>query len=594
MNETSNHKTPESKPNIPARVWNWLTAPHPSIQEIGEYRAARLASSFTLAISFFTLVGFFASGSRVGLQEALSTFGFTVGTSVAAYLLSRTKIFKFGIFIFALSFCASGFINIITNANTGETGTVIMIYVPLGLIVASNFLPWPAVFLLTGLNMAAFFSMPFFGVPLPDGAGGLAGIITTIGIVLIVLKNFQDGVEKARLSEVQTINRELEELSRGLEERVQQRTIDLEQRSLELQEQSEKLQNANVNIEKNAQRFEAVTNVSRAMSQIRDLQVLLPRITQLISEYFGYYHVGIFLVDEIRDYALLSAANSEGGQAMLARKHRLKVGETGIVGYVTGTGRPRIALDVGEDRTFFNNPDLPETHSEMALPLRVGSEIIGALDIQSTETNAFSENDINSLSTLADLVSIAIENARLFTNAQKSIGEAEALSSQYMRAEWKTVTERLGISGFRYNRTGSLVLESPIDTPSIREVIKKRDVYISSGKDQGESTLAVPIKLRDQVIGVININNPSKSEWTEDDLDIAQAVAERLAISAENARLLQDSQRRAAKEQTIGEISAKLSASINIDNVLRTALLELGQVIPGSEIFVDFEQDENA
>src|SRR5690606_34214496 len=130
----------------------------------------------------------------------------------------------------------------------------------------------------------------------------------------------------------------------------------------------------------------------------------------VISEKYGFYHVGVFLLDENRTYAILTAANSAGGQKMLARQHRLKVGEQGIVGSVTGSGEPRIALDVGADAVFFNNPDLPESHSEMALPLRSGGQVIGALDVQSTETGAFTHVDVQTLGLLAEQVSLAIEN----------------------------------------------------------------------------------------------------------------------------------------------------------------------------------------
>ncbi len=150
---------------------------------------------------------------------------------------------------------------------------------------------------------------------------------------------------------------QLQETLLGLETRVAERTAELEESSQKLQIR--------------ANQFEAIAQLARAITSIQDLDTLLPRITKLVSQQFGFYHVGLFLLDESRQYAVLSAANSEGGQHMLARKHRLGVGQTGIVGYVTSTGNPRIALDTGTDAVYFDNPDLPDTHSEMALPLRV-------------------------------------------------------------------------------------------------------------------------------------------------------------------------------------------------------------------------------
>ena len=112
--------------------------------------------------------------------------------------------------------------------------------------------------------------------------------------------------------------------------------------------------------------------ISQTIALVQNIDDLLPLITGLISERFGFYHVGIFLLDEARENAVLQAANSKGGQRMLARKHKLKLGSTSIVGFAAQTGRARVALDVGTDISYFDNPDLPDTHSEVALPLKIG------------------------------------------------------------------------------------------------------------------------------------------------------------------------------------------------------------------------------
>ena len=142
--------------------------------------------------------------------------------------------------------------------------------------------------------------------------------------------------------------------------------------------------------------------MARATATNQNLETLLPNLVELISKQFDFYHVGIFLLDENKEFAELRAANSEGGKRMLEHQHKLGIGQSGIVGLVSATGKPRIALDVGADAAFFNNPDLPNTRSEMALPLLVSDDIIGVLDAQSTTANAFREDDVEVLSTLAD------------------------------------------------------------------------------------------------------------------------------------------------------------------------------------------------
>src|SRR5919108_140765 len=196
-------------------------------------------------------------------------------------------------------------------------------------------------------------------------------------------------------------------------------------------------QNCRVPLQRRAKQFESIAHVARTISSTRNLDVLLSQITTVISQEFGFYHVGIFLLDTAKEYAVLSAANSPGGKYMLERGHRLRIGETGLVGFVTATGKPRVAMDTGADAVFFDNPDLPETRSEMALPLHVGEDIIGALDVQSTEPNSFLQEDINILSTLADQVSIAIQNARQFEETRKVLNESEVLSRQFIQTGWQ-------------------------------------------------------------------------------------------------------------------------------------------------------------
>jgi nitrate/nitrite-specific signal transduction histidine kinase len=170
--------------------------------------------------------------------------------------------------------------------------------------------------------------------------------------------------------------------------RNRQLLMELENR---VDERTRELMIANERNERRAKQFDYISQVAATISSTRDLESLLSQITVAISSKFDFYHTGIFLLDSRKEFAVLSAANSDGGKRMLARNHRLRVGETGIVGYVTGTRKARVALDTGQDATYFNNPDLPETRSEIALPLLAGEEIIGALDVQSVEPNAFDQ-----------------------------------------------------------------------------------------------------------------------------------------------------------------------------------------------------------
>jgi transcriptional regulator with GAF, ATPase, and Fis domain len=249
---------------------------------------------------------------------------------------------------------------------------------------------------------------------------------------------------------------QLRETLEGLEQRAADlvaRRAELEAANRQQAEINRQLERAVSQSQRRATMLQASAEVSRAITQIRDPDLLLSQITQLISHHFGFYHAGVFLIDEAGQYAALRAANSEGGQRMLARRHKLGVGSESIVGRVTNTGQARITLDVDADAIYFDNPDMPDTRSEMALPLRIEDQIIGALDVQSIEEAAFDEEDVAVLATLADQVAIALENLRLFQQTQEALAEAEEVSRRYLHQEWDGF---LGTGPKRQQRRGAL------------------------------------------------------------------------------------------------------------------------------------------
>ena len=365
----------------------------------------------------------------------------------------------------------------------------------------------------------------------------------------------------------------------------------LEQR---VDERTAELQFANQHNARRAKQFEAIAQVSRAINQIQNLQDLLPQIAQVINQQFNFYHVGIFLLDVNNEYAVLVASNSEGGQKMLARNHKLKVGQVGIVGNVAGTGLPRIALDTGADAIYFNNPDLPKTRSEMALPLfRSRKQLIGVIDVQSTQPNAFEHDDIQILTTLADQVSIAIVNSRLYEETQKALLESETLYRRDIQTGWAKFTHSQKLAGIRRQGMKSNLLLEPMELPGAAEVTRSGDVYQKKADNNNKSAqMTIPMKLRGEIVGMLNVKTDDDRAWSADEMDIITAIVERTALSIENARLIQDSQRQVIKEQTISEVTGKIGASINLKNVLQTAVEELARAMPGSEVVIKLQNED--
>jgi GAF domain-containing protein len=368
----------------------------------------------------------------------------------------------------------------------------------------------------------------------------------------------------------QDILTEVNEQLREREDELKNNQVHLEQYA---DERTAELMIANKHNEYRTTQFESVARIARTISSIQILDELLPQITRAISEQFGFYHVGIFLLDNSKEYAILAASNSEGGKKMLERNHRLLVGGTGIVGFVTNTGQPRIALDVGLDTAYFNNPDLPDTHSEIALPLQIGATIFGALDVQSTETNVFSQDDISILSILADQVSVAIQNAKSYQQIQEALAQTESASVQASNQQWHQFLANDPVEGYYFDG---------VDTKNLTPLDK-----------QHAHSLSVPLTLRGTRIGTIKLSTADQNRaWTDDEIDVAKATAERTSIALENARLLQEAQKRAAKERTIGQISAKIGSLNNLESLLQTAIQELGNTLQDTDIAIQISTEK--
>ncbi len=338
-------------------------------------------------------------------------------------------------------------------------------------------------------------------------------------------------------------------------------------------------------LERRATQIQAVSEVGRAVAAVRHLDRLLDRVVHLISEWFGFYHAGIFLMDEEGRWAELRAASSPGGQQMLARGHRLAAGDTSIVGWVAQHRQPRIALDVGEDAVWFDNPDLPQTRSEMALPLIAGGELLGVLDVQSTEAGAFSEEDVEVLQLLADQVAISIVNARLFVRMQEALQEVETLNRQLTGRAWEEFVRAAGLPpGYRYRATRLEPLRDGSEDPVLDQAAKRQRVVVV--RQDGQAEMALPLVLRGQVIGTLGFRRQDGQSWDARTVEVAQAIVEEMVRALESARLFEEAQARAAREQVTARVVARIRESLDLDTVLRTAAQEMQRVLNLAEVEV--------
>jgi GAF domain-containing protein len=336
--------------------------------------------------------------------------------------------------------------------------------------------------------------------------------------------------------------------------------------------------------------LKAAARAARLITMILDPQELLQRTVDIICDEFEFYYAGVFLLDPNGQYALLRAGRGEAGKVMLAEGHKLAVGGNSMIGACIQNRQGRIALDVGAEAVFFQNPHLPSTRSEMALPLIVGGEPIGALTVQSTQEAAFHDEDIAALQTMADQLAVAIHNSSLHREKQEFLRQAERRSRLLEAANrvGKEVTSILELDvllphtvniicdayGFYYagvflvDESGEwAVLRAGYGEAGKAMLAEGHRLKVGPGSmigaaisfgearialDVGEervhfknprlphtrSEMALPLIFGKQVLGAVTVQSVEERAFSQDDITTLLTMAEHLAVAINNARAL--------------------------------------------------------
>jgi GAF domain-containing protein len=482
------------------------------------------------------------------------------------YLLSLSSLFDAGLSgagrIFLLTFVV--FAAILLGPRQGWYAGIasVLTLVIFGWLMSSNIIPQPPVSVMA--NSISFEQW------ISETTDFLLLCVAATSSIIVLTSGLQSTLkDQVSLSSLLTKERN------ALEQNVQDRVAEIQQRAAQL---------------------ETASQIARDISKLSNLDDLLSNSVNLIRDRFGFYHAGIFLLDEKNEFAVLKSATGEAGRAMIEANHRLRVGEVGIVGNVVAQGKPRISEDVGEDPVHFKNPNLPLTRSEVALPLIASDQIIGALDVQSEKANAFDQENVKILQTITDQLAVAVEKARLVEKLQLSVNELESSYQSYTQKSWRAhlkATHR----NYSYRYQQSKIDEATIDSPETIQALDSQKLIISSSTSQADKekefiVVALPIKLRNQVLGVVDVRFEGKS-IPNDVVPMLETITERLALALENARLVEEIQNRAERERMIGDISAKIRSSADVDKVLRIAAEELGRSLGIPEVLVQLRTASN-
>ena len=349
-------------------------------------------------------------------------------------------------------------------------------------------------------------------------------------------------------------------------------------------------------IQERTRALEVSMEISSQITMLQDRQSLLDYVTERIHHGYDLYHTQIFLVDPASGDLAFAAGYGEAAQHMSAEQYRISAG-MGIIGTVASTNKPFMSNNVHDVLNFVPHPLLPNTRSELAVPLRVGNRVAGVLDVQSEQEGHFKPEDMTLMQSLADQTAVALQNINLLEEMRETLKQVERLNRRLTQSSWTEFGNEVTTSGFRY-RGGKRVTITPESDAWLplmglaanrRELVRQRTE--SNGKFQRDE-LAVPLKLRGEIIGYLGIARDEASGWLEEEVEAVETVATQISMALENARLSREQEKTIVRLRDVDKLKSNFLASMSHE--LRTPL---NSIIGFADILlqgIDGELSENA
>lgn len=333
--------------------------------------------------------------------------------------------------------------------------------------------------------------------------------------------------------------------------------------------------------------LDTINALAHYNTMMRDIDVLLSQTVNFIRDELDMYHAQVFLVDGPRDYAVLHSSTGDAGKQLLARRHRLSIDPNSVVGLAAADGKPVVVLNTQQDRTHRFNEVLPDTRSEMAVPVKDGDTVIGVLDVQRTRINAFDHADIRALQAIASSLALAIRTIRLMDEQERNVGEQQRLLRE-LETSWREIhrlnqeitqtgwADYMGYETFNgVTLQGGEVSEGGVwSVPLIQASHDRRPVVTTDSKNG--QVIAVPLLLRGEIIGAMEIET-DESQQEEEIVALIALVADRLAVSLENARLFEEAQAKTAQEHQLNQLVTRYQEGTDVGDLLRITLSELSE-----------------
>lgn len=334
--------------------------------------------------------------------------------------------------------------------------------------------------------------------------------------------------------------------------------------------------------------LEITSAISHQMTTLSDIDELMFNITERIYAGFSYQAVYIYLADEESGHLMLAEGAGELAQQLKSQGHRIKRGE-GIVGAVATTNQYFMANDISRIPDNLQDPRFPNTKSELAVPMHIGARVIGVLDVHCAKTDRFNSADVSRMQSIANQLVVSIDNARLLTETQIALEEVQRLNQRLTRETWQDISEKVETTGYTFTKLNTMPASTEWSSAMARAIQQKRLTYHvkaddGNGQEGAGVALAIPLMLRGEVIGVIGIERSAGRWWSSDELTTINAITEQVALALDAARLARQTERAAWRDRVVSESTAQVWSSAEIEEVMRTAVAQLGDKLRASEV----------
>jgi len=475
-----------------------LVAAHPSIEEIGAQRTAMFSATLSLSIFILSLIGLATISQTQGINTSpfMSMMGLMIAIFIS-YIIIRTRYYGLGLAVFTGAVSASGFAQVIFGGS--NVATALYASLPLAFAVGAALMPINGVVLLVSGNVAFLLILPSLTPAINTmEMFSTLGVILPLGVTLILGTVFRNYVGRQRLAEVKVYSDELQELSASLEQRVKSATADLA----------------------------LAAEIGQRLALVRDTESVLSEAVELIRERFDLYYTQIYLVDRQSRYLVLRAGTGEAGKSLLRGGHRLPLSAASINGRAALEQRAVLVVDTQKSSIHQPNPLLPDTRSEMAVPLVVGDEVVGVLDMQSSQMGALNQVNLPAFEALAGQLAIAILNASLFAQVESAQQDLAKQASRLSYEGWREYLDAIETS-------------EHITYAFDQEQVLETEAPLSQAPEQ--NTLSASIEVMGQKVGAFQLQ--AEEDWSPEDTELVESVSRQLSQQIENLRLLSRAER---------------------------------------------------